>query len=129
MSSPILDISTAPAEVLHVSLDGKLYELTHPRAMRMGDMVRVEALRRALLSLQILDDAQTLTPEQEATIESTLDQIVRVLLKAPDDVHARLGDAIRLAIVGKYVELKDTPAPPAALAPRVSPARRKGRAR
>ena len=101
---PILDLDAFEAGPL-VQFEGKQYAMRPPASLPIFTLHRFERLRVKWFDLWATMDKQDLTPDEEKEFTGTLDQICRIILDAPDDVHARLGDVRRLEIAWTFYML------------------------
>lgn len=126
--TPLLDLNTF-LERATVRLrseahpDGVDYELRNPGELTLLERVKVSKQAPALASF---GDENAV-----AELSKVLDEVCRIVLIAPDDMHARLTDHMRLAIVLAFIELSPMnrrsaratmTAPPAAASPRTTAA-------
>ncbi|MGD9906429.1 MAG: hypothetical protein AB7U83_23420 [Vicinamibacterales bacterium] len=96
---PILELDTrVQPDLSYVRIDGADYALMHPVLFGLAEHVRLirDGERVDRLSATAETDAE------RAELSQLLDAIVRRIVKAPDDVHQRLVDPHRLAIVAAY---------------------------
>lgn len=94
-----------------VVIDGRRYTLLDRATASVGQLLKIDKLRRSLA--EIAPDADDLTPDQAATVAVALDGITRVLLPdAPDAVHDKLTDVHRLSIIQAYLAPDSSAAPP-----------------
>lgn len=106
-NDPILNLDIID-EVPTVQIQGQRYGLYPAEALSIGEMLRFHRLAPRLHDLSMLDER---TPAQEAELADVLNRLCRVILKAPDEVHARLLDAQRMMIYGAFVTLPNASLP------------------
>lgn len=109
--SPLLTLDTL-IERPSIAIDGALFALRTPDDLSLVEHHRYARLAGRLdvlmqRAIQAPEDAET---ERELT--ATLDQMGRIVLDAPDVVHARLKDTHRLAIVTAFTTLLRAPLTP-----------------
>jgi len=100
-TSPVLDLTT----LLHretVRIDGVRYDLKNDKELSIFDLARLE---RTAARIQAIDGAEATSPEQRADYDRLLEVAVRLVLVAPDAVHAALKTAHREAILWTFIRL------------------------
>lgn len=96
----VLDLSK-PLPGLPVQIDDQTYTVIAPR------MLPPITSHRFLGQLRRLDrllEQETLSDDEQRDLEALPDRLCRLILDAPEDVHARLTDAHRMAIVNLFVQ-------------------------
>ena len=117
---PILDLDTLN-QVHPVRINGQLYDLLSPGALSIFDLHRFGQLGQAMAQLQDLTAITPITDDQAQSICKALDEMTRLVLHAPDEIHKLLSDAQRLQVVQAFNGL--TPSAPASVsAPTPAPA-------
>lgn len=101
MAQPVLDLDTL-IERAPVRIDGKLYEMLNPAELSILDLHRFGAAGVELASLKGAGAAGDWSDEQMRSISATLDRMVRIILRAPDEVHAKLTDVHRFRVVNAF---------------------------
>lgn len=107
---PVLEIDTL-LPIAKVAIDGGLYELRSPDMLPLFDYKRLERCRDRIG--QLMSQADITEPEAKE-LDTLLDRQCRLILDAPNDVHARLSDGIRMQVYLAFLELptscRETPA-------------------
>src|SRR5688500_16166781 len=98
----VLDLSTL-VDPTHAQIDGAFYVLRHPESLSLFQLKRVETYMPRIGALLQQDHN---TAEEEAEVARLLDVVCRDVLDAPPEVHARLSDVQRLAIVDAFTKLR-----------------------
>lgn len=92
----VLELSTAPDPGLTIRIDRRVYRLRRPETLSLPDVNKLNRIAprigRLLLEENPSDEAFT-------DISAGLAQICDLVLDAPPDVRARLGDQQRLKIM------------------------------
>lgn len=122
---------TSPRQILHldslanrpvVVIDGKEYEILMQQMLPPLDshrVVRIYARGEALMEAALTRD---LSAEEEAELAAIPDRICRLVLVAPEEVHAALEDRQRMAIVAAFNQvLPMEPSTESTTAPTASP--------
>lgn len=123
MTAPLLSFDTSRTKEREiVRIDGVDHELLRPGSAKVTQILRIEQLRKQVLDLQHKDD---LTDDDVERVSRALDDLARIILPASDDVHARLGDMHRIALLTTWVQLRQRDKP----ADKPAAARRRKRAR
>jgi hypothetical protein len=125
MATPVLNLDTIADRPL-IAIDGIAYPL------RATDEFSIVEYRTHVVQAQrfsVLLNQAELSPAEEVELSFLLDTYARRVLSAPGEVHAKLSDTQRLAIVGTFAQLLGTrgltagvtvmrpPTPPPAMAP------------
>jgi hypothetical protein len=100
-TTPLLNFSTL-LEGPIVGIDGERYHVRHPDGMCLGDFKRVEL---AAPRMAALTQAPSLTPAESKELSQVLDTLCRVVLDAPAEVHDRLHESQRVAILNLFMRL------------------------
>jgi hypothetical protein len=109
-STPTLSIETLIPAV-SVVIDGTEYAIRSRKQLSIIESTQVASWGERLIALvtRALAGEDALTPEEEAEAPRLLDRICRVVLRAPEEVHARLTDEDRSALWKLFSQL---PSPP-----------------
>ena len=100
-AQPLLDLTTL-VERPFIRIDGQRYDLVDARELSPLDFHR---LMRKLGEIQAIDP--TTADEAELTRLAKLwDELCRSILIAPDEIHARLKDHHRTAIIRAFTQLQ-----------------------
>jgi hypothetical protein len=100
MAEPILDINTF-VEHRTVRIDGVDYDLVNAGELSALDNHRLsKRAARAKELVEAEDEAQVLE------LGEHLDWLCRLVLRAPDEIHKRLTETHRLAIVQSFTDLQ-----------------------
>ena len=114
----LLNLDTLVVRPL-VAIDGKDYEMLNPGEVSILDLHRFGALGAEFEGITSSVQADTdLTTEQVTAVSVALDRMVRMILRAPEDVLSRLTDVHRYRIIEAFNTLTPSKLP----APRVSKA-------
>ncbi len=100
-TTPLLDLTTL-VERPFIRIDGESYDLFDP-----GEMSPLQFHRIMLKAeeLQSIDSTAAGEPELER-VAKLLDDLCRLVLIAPDEVHARLKDRHRRAVLASFSVLQ-----------------------
>lgn len=115
MKKPVLELSLAEddRERAFVTINGTNYELADPDEVGLADFGKMQAGARLAFTPGTVPDA-----EVAAKLEELLDAGCRAVLKAPDELHARLSWRHRAAVINAYAAhirgQHQQPAPPPA---------------
>lgn len=101
----VLDITTELLPTAIVKIDGVPYELHNQDTLPYLTYVRLAGLRRRIGLLTLKADTGDLTAAEEAELYALLDRQCRLVLDAPDDVHAKLNAGIRMDVYQAFLEL------------------------
>lgn len=101
-TTPVLDLVSLTSTA-HVRIDGELYSLRSVMELPLIPAQRLETHARRIG--QILAQDAT-APDDEALASRLLDDSCRIVLDAPPEVHARLTDTLRLAILNAFSQLR-----------------------
>ena len=98
MKKPVLELNLdEPRERAFVTINGVNYELAAPDEVSVAEFGKMQAgMRLAFTPGTVPDD------EAAVTLEELLDAGCRAVLKAPDEVHARLSWLNRAAVLNAY---------------------------
>jgi hypothetical protein len=96
---PILDLDTL-VERAPVRIDGQLYEMLNPAELSILDLHRFGAAGAELANLREIGADPT--DEQMNAVSETLRRMVRMILRAPDEVLDRLTDVHRFRVVQAF---------------------------
>ena len=102
--TPLLNLDTF-AERHVVTVDGEQYELRNPGEL---SLVAYYRLGKKGDELNALLEVAELTDDQVKSLDRTLDELCRMVLDAPDDVHRRLKDLHKLQVVTAFNELPES---------------------
>lgn len=111
-AAPLLDLQTLTTRH-SIAIDGAAYELRTFDDLSIVDYHQTP--RRAARIYGLLRE-ETLTSEQEHELSRLVDQVCRIILDAPQAVHAKLKDWQRLKIFQTFTLLSRVTAPPAGAA-------------
>lgn len=100
-ATPLLNLDTL-ANPATVVIDKQPYVILAPDALNVLDFRRLQAL---IPRLERLDAQEMLTDEEGEEFRRHIDAICRLVLQAPEDVHARLSDVQRIAVYMAFAEL------------------------
>jgi hypothetical protein len=108
IDAPVLDISTL-VDRPRVVIDGESYELKHPGEFSIVEQMRMmrQAKRIMVLVDRLMGDAEP-TEAEECEYTTLSEASCRRVLIAPDDVHAKLREPHRVAIVQAFTALQST---------------------
>lgn len=111
MAAPVLELDTL-VERATVVIDGQAYELLNSGELSIFELHKFSNISTEFSGLTAKSADAEVTAEQAAAVTSALDRMVRIILKAPDDVLARLKDAHKFKIVAAFngLTLKSVPA-------------------
>jgi hypothetical protein len=101
MARQILDLTTL-YERDTIRIDGTPYELRSPAEFTILEYLRIGKRGQALQALQ--GKFGEITEDEVAQLSSALDEACRLVLIAPDEVHAKLRDHHRQAIIGAFTD-------------------------
>jgi len=118
---PVLDLDTL-VERSPVRIDGVMYEMLNPAELSILDLHRFGAAGVELASLKSIDSSSEITDDQMKLISATLIRMVRIILRAPEEVLDRLTDVHRFRVVNAFNALTLTPPPAAAVSEAAGPA-------
>lgn len=104
---PILEISTS-AQARHVLIDGARYHLVAPNAVSISEFRRMSQIRHELSRLQVSESPDL---EREAELGLLVKRMAKLVLHAPEKVHAKLSDLACLAIIVAFSEGVSQPRP------------------
>jgi hypothetical protein len=101
----VLDLNTI-VEKLHVRIDGVPHHFSHPDALTLQGHLRMERIgpRMGALLEAVAAGATTDADDQELAL--LLDEGCRLVLDAPDSVHAKLLDTHRVLILDAFTQLR-----------------------
>ncbi len=123
---PALDLD-ALVERRFVRFAGGEYDLLNPEEVSILDYHRIVRQAHRISSMMGDGDgaAERMSDEDVRELSNALDQAVRLILRAPDDVVAKLSDLNKLAIIGVFSTLQrgtsaPTTAPPTESDPKTS---------
>jgi hypothetical protein len=101
----IRSLSTALADRVYVEIDGSQYGLRQPMEFELVDLNRLQRMQR-----EVQAGIDETTTAGSAELHAMLDECARmVLIDCPDDVHARLRDMHRLAIISSFSQAAEKP--------------------
>jgi hypothetical protein len=116
MAKPILSISTLVEPRDFVTIDGTPYELRRPGELTLLEQLRLGRRGQELEALKVSLDTGDPGEEDIQTLLALLDEMCRLVLLAPAEIHARLSDAQKQAIVQAFMlPQRETAAPAAAV--------------
>lgn len=98
---PLLDLTTLLQRET-IRIDGIVYDLRNSNELTIFDLAR---LQRTADRVQQLDGLAEPTADELAEYARLLDRAVRIILDAPEAVHAKLRTAQREAIVWTFIGL------------------------
>jgi hypothetical protein len=110
MAEPVLDLNTL-VERRTIRIDGAPYELTNHSEVSILDYYRIGRQSERLDAM--VNQPEAMAPEQVEELQRLLNELVRFVLRAPDDVHARLNDIQKLQIISVFTDLQRGAAAPA----------------
>lgn len=87
-----------------ITIDGTAFELINPGELSIVDTHRVAKWGARVQ--EIYKDLDSQRENEVAELAGLLDKLCRLLWRAPDDIHDRLSDNQRLAIVMAFTELQ-----------------------
>ena len=99
--APLLTLDTL-VDRRTVVIDGTPYDLLNAGEMSILDYHRIGKMGAKVEEMMNADD---LDEAQVVILKKTLDALCRALLVAPDEVHVKLSDNHRLAVVGVFTDL------------------------
>lgn len=103
-TAPLLNIETLTDHPIIV-IDGTAYDLLMPDALPVLDYIRTDRLRTKFAEATTAPAGGTdYAPDASKEVDGILDQLVRIVLKAPDVVHARLTSGHRLSIYQTFMQ-------------------------
>lgn len=110
---PVLNLDELAVRSYHVLVDGKPYWLRNPGELSIDQSRRlaIQQTRHDAISTRELHE---ISDQEAKELVGLLDQMCRAILDAPDDVHDRLTDAQRKAVIMTFVALSalsNLPAP------------------
>lgn len=108
MAEPVLSLDTF-VEHRVVRIDGKDYDLVNA-----GELSVLENHRLAKRAARAKELVEAEDEAQVAELGAVLDWLCRLVLRAPDEVHQRLTETHRLAIVQTFTQLQRVNVPAAA---------------
>jgi len=100
-TQPLLDLTTL-VERPFIRIDGEKYDLVTAGEMSPLDFHR---LMRRIQEIQAVDPSTAGEPEL-VRVAKLWDELCRSVLLAPDDIHVRLKDHHRTAILRAFTELQ-----------------------
>jgi fatty acid/phospholipid biosynthesis enzyme len=106
MAEALLDIATITAPAAAVSIDGERYALLSVAALPLASIQRIQRDGPRLGELLKIEEK---TPNQTTETSQLLRSVCELVLEAPADVHARLSDVHRVAIIHSFMQLQSTP--------------------
>lgn len=94
-----LDLTTL-VERPKVRIDGELFELRHPDELSIVEQLRLEKMSQRAVHLidEMRAAAEGPSEEQQQELAAVMDKTCRLVLVAPDSVHAKLREPHRSAI-------------------------------
>jgi hypothetical protein len=101
----VLDIDTV-VERLHVRIDGVPHLLSHPNALSLQGHLRMEKIGPRMGELLIASAQRELTGDEAEELDHLLKEGCRLVLEAPDSVHAKLRDTHRVLILQVFTQLQ-----------------------
>jgi hypothetical protein len=101
-TTPLLDLKTQ-AETAVIEIDGSQYPLLSAMQLPLAPYMRTESRSAQLYALIEKTDR---TADDDATMSRLMDQCCRDVLGAPDEVHAKLTDVQRLAVLNVFGQLR-----------------------
>lgn len=106
--TPVLDIHTV-AQGSPVRIDGRTYTLRNALALTLQQSLALEQMTPRIS--QLMKRADRLKKPEFQELAQGLDTICRIVLDAPDGVHARLTDPNRVAILRAFIQLRPVTRP------------------
>lgn len=85
-----------------ITIDGADYEMLNPGEISLLDLHRFGALGSEFDALSAAVQGEQMTEEQAAAVSAALDKMVRMILRAPEDLLSRLTDVHRYRIVEAF---------------------------
>jgi hypothetical protein len=107
MSELLLNITTVTAPPAVIAIDGARYPLLSAEALPLASIQRLQRDAPRLGHLLQIDEK---TPDEATETGQLLRAVCALVLDAPADVHARLTDVHRVAIVHSFTQLQSTSA-------------------
>lgn len=101
-TDPLLNLDTL-VEHRTVRVDGVAYDLLNPEEVSLLDYHRI-AKQSARVASAL--EAEEMTDEQAVELSRLLDSLCRFILRAPEEVHAKLTDANKLRVLQVFTELQ-----------------------
>lgn len=114
--TPVLNLDSL-TERRAVRFEGTDYDLLNPEEVSILDYHRI--VKQAHRIDEIMGSGKSTSDLSEAEVAemtAALDRAVRMILRAPDEVHAKFSDLARLAIISVFSDLQRSVNPPAATA-------------
>jgi hypothetical protein len=96
----VLNFDQQDDTALVVTIDQQTYPFLDPTRVTPIERHRLIRLQRRGDELAQKAD---LTEEERAELESIPDQMVRIVVKAPDEIHKKLNDEQRMAILAAFM--------------------------
>ncbi|MPZ49689.1 MAG: hypothetical protein GEU75_10410 [Dehalococcoidia bacterium] len=115
MAKNILNLETLNPERLQITIDGKAYEINAVEDLGIEPMLQVQDLHRRYIDLVTIGatPGHEYTVEEGAAISLAMDQMCRILIRdCSEEVHARLQDNHRIAILSAFKEATGQSLPP-----------------
>ena len=100
-TAPLLDL-TVSIDRPFIAVNGVNYDIRTAGDLTIGEYKSLWSLAPQLSTLLAKTDA---TKEQDAARSRMLDDVCRLALMAPDEVHKSLGDVNRMKIFGVFTSL------------------------
>ncbi len=100
---PVLSLATL-VERRTIKIDDKLYDLKHPGELGLVDHQRIGTQASLLSGLQAR--GEEVSEGEAALLSGALDSCCRLILEAPDEIHARLNDFHRMGILNAFTQLQ-----------------------
>lgn len=104
MAGPLLRLQTL-TECPSVEIDRKLYQLTPPEALDLVSVVKLETFQATYGTLAQRLTAGERSDDDLLEAERAVDELVRIVLRAPAAVIDRLSGMQRLNVVSVFFEL------------------------
>jgi hypothetical protein len=96
----VLNLDQQDDTALVVTIDQHSYQFLHPTHVTPLERHRLVKLQRRGDELAQKAD---LTEEERAELESIPDQMVQIVVKAPDEIHKKLNDEQRMQILAAFM--------------------------
>lgn len=109
-TEPVLDLNTL-VERSTIRIDGKLYELKNAGELSLLDYQRVVRCGVEIRDKLKRDEDAELSDAEVTAGSKSLDSLCRLILVAPTEVHDRLQDGHRIAIMKVFTGLQRPAAP------------------
>lgn len=104
-NAPLLDLTTL-VTASHVRIDGTLHPLRSTEAMSIVQVKRLDFEAQRIRDLLVLVQSGSISEDDGQELARLLASVCRIVLDAPDDIHARLNEQQRLKVFASFLQLR-----------------------